>query len=547
MTTLGHIPIAKLRFITRSLPLFLAVYLILLIFLASVFFFAKMELQEYCSQDVGVRLGEYLQERSTGALTLKGSQRQSGGLRGLSFVRLISENEQFFYAESHDLKVDFRGVVDLDPRSSVVWISLDDVKKHGPWTIASQELANGLIVQAGMEHSRVIELYRHLQTLAFIAAVVAFFVAGGLSLLCSKRSRSSLKKAELALSQIVSQQGGGLLDVNDDSELAGLYNLLNNLIAQNRQLVREMQESLDNVAHDLRTPMTRLRSVAEYGIQQNSRELVAEALSDCLEESERVLSMLGIMMSVAEAESGTLPLQKTSVLLFDTIQDVINLYEYVADEKNISLEMNIDADIHIEADKTRISQVWANIVDNAIKYGRGSGYVRISAAVNKNFVSIFFEDNGMGISANELNRIWERLFRGDRSRSQQGLGLGLSYVRAVVEASEDKPVKVILECHWLTDEEIARACEWCVEAGAAWVKTGTGWAPTGATLENTALMKRIVDERCQVKAAGAVRDLQTVLAMVELGVRRFGIGAQTAAAILDEAAGGGKPTMNRGA
>ena len=108
-------------------------------------------------------------------------------------------------------------------------------------------------------------------------------------------------------------------------------------------------------------------------------------------------------------------------------------------------------------------------------------------------------------------------------------------VRAVREAADGRPVKVILECHWLTADEIARACEWCAEAGAAWVKTGTGWAPTGATLENVTLMKRTVGDRCRVKAAGGVRDLPTLLAMYERGVRRFGIGCRTAQAILDAA------------
>ena len=106
-------------------------------------------------------------------------------------------------------------------------------------------------------------------------------------------------------------------------------------------------------------------------------------------------------------------------------------------------------------------------------------------------------------------------------------------VRSVVGAAGGKPVKVILECHWLTSDEIVRACEWCVEAGASWVKTGTGWAPTGATLENVALMKQTVGDRCQVKAAGGVKDLQTLLAMHERGVRRFGIGVRTARAILE--------------
>jgi len=116
-------------------------------------------------------------------------------------------------------------------------------------------------------------------------------------------------------------------------------------------------------------------------------------------------------------------------------------------------------------------------------------------------------------------------------------------VRAVVQASGGKPVKVILECHWLSDDDMIRACEWCVEAGASWVKTGTGWAPTGASLANTALMKRTVGDCCQVKAAGGVRDLETLLAMYDVGVRRFGIGVRTAAAILDEAAGGKKTVV----
>ncbi|MBT3278435.1 MAG: deoxyribose-phosphate aldolase [Phycisphaerales bacterium] len=108
-------------------------------------------------------------------------------------------------------------------------------------------------------------------------------------------------------------------------------------------------------------------------------------------------------------------------------------------------------------------------------------------------------------------------------------------IRAVVEtgAQAGIPVKVILECHYLTDAEISRACELAANAGAAWVKTGTGWAPTGATLENVALMKKTVGERCKVKAAGGVRDIETIEAMIDRGVERFGIGVRTAQAILE--------------
>ena len=126
-----------------------------------------------------------------------------------------------------------------------------------------------------------------------------------------------------------------------------------------------------------------------------------------------------------------------------------------------------------------------------------------------------------------------------RSGDDQAVGAD---IRAVVDAAGAVPVKVILECHWLSDDQIRRGSELCVAAGAAWVKTGTGWAPTGATLDNLTIMRDAVGGRAGLKAAGGVRDLATVAAMYRLGVRRFGIGAASGIRILEECAalpGGG--------
>ncbi len=106
-------------------------------------------------------------------------------------------------------------------------------------------------------------------------------------------------------------------------------------------------------------------------------------------------------------------------------------------------------------------------------------------------------------------------------------------IRAIVEAANGTPVKVIFECHHLTNDEIVTACKLAVEAGVSFVKTGTGWAPTGATLENVKLMKDTVGDACEVKAAGGVRDIETLLAMNKLGTTRFGIGIRTAKAIFE--------------
>ena len=104
----------------------------------------------------------------------------------------------------------------------------------------------------------------------------------------------------------------------------------------------------------------------------------------------------------------------------------------------------------------------------------------------------------------------------------------LDDVRAVVEVAGRVPVKVILECHYLSDDEIRQGCALCVEAGAAFVKTGTGWAPTGATLENVALIKACVGDAVGIKASGGIRDLETVKEMYRRGARRFGLGVRTA-------------------
>jgi len=95
---------------------------------------------------------------------------------------------------------------------------------------------------------------------------------------------------------------------------------------------------------------------------------------------------------------------------------------------------------------------------------------------------------------------------------------------AVVDAAGRLPVKVIIECHWLTDDEIRKACELCLAAKAAFVKTSTGWAPTGATPENVALIKSCVGDAMRIKASGGIRDLEAIVGMYKLGARRFGIG-----------------------
>ena len=303
----------------------------------------------------------------------------------------------------------------------------------------SLRLADGTLVQVGKStEAREDLLARFRAVLGVVTlSIVVIALSGGL--LLTRSALQPIRRLTHAVQRIIrtgrTDSRVPLTGGSGDDAIDELTTLFNAMLDKIEGLVTAMRGALDNVSHDLRTPLTRLRGSAEMALAAPpDLDRYREALADCVEESDRVLVMLNTLMDISEAESGAMELRREPVRLGEVVARAVDLYRDVADARGVVLEASVPEDVVVTADRTRLEQVAANLIDNAVKYTPPGGRVDVDVARVGSRAILRVRDTGTGIPAAELPRIWDRLFRGDASRAERGLGLGLSLVKAVVEA-----------------------------------------------------------------------------------------------------------------
>jgi signal transduction histidine kinase len=355
------------------------------------------------------------------------------------FVRVLGRRaEAIFFSMPADWnEFDLRQVEAPPTPGTVSWVRLRGRRSGALLDVASFRMYDGTPLQVGKSSEHRTELlarFRRVVLLALVSVVVVGVTGAALFTYASLQPIRHLIGAVKAILH-TGRMSSRVPTRNTDDALDELSVLFNTMLDRIESLIAAMRGSLDNVAHDLRTPMTRLRSVAETALEgDQSREALREALSDCLEESERVVSMLETLMDISEAETGAMRLNPEPVDLAALARETAELYGDLADDKGLTVTTDIAPDCVVTADRSRLRQVMGNLVDNAVKYTPRGGRVRIEGRMTTDGVAVSVHDTGLGIPASEQPRVWDRLYRGDQSRSTRGLGLGLSLVRAIVQA-----------------------------------------------------------------------------------------------------------------
>ncbi len=209
---------------------------------------------------------------------------------------------------------------------------------------------------------------------------------------------------------------------------------LNRMLDQIQELMEGIRQVSDNIAHDLKTPLSRLRqNLEEISTYRPDDPELSESLSHALHEADRLLGLFNALLRIARIESETVTPTLVDLSLADLVKDIVEFYEPLAEEKHQKLTLIIDAAPQLSADRDMLFQSFANLVDNAIKYTPIGGRIqlRVGSVDQKPWLSIC--DSGPGIPPEDHERVFQRFYRTDSSRSTPGNGLGLSLARAVLQ------------------------------------------------------------------------------------------------------------------
>jgi signal transduction histidine kinase len=352
------------------------------------------------------------------------------------FIRLTDWTNRTLQVVNHELWDEFD--LNLLEKEALreSWIYFPARHDDYDLMLASVQLQDGRWLQLGRSsETRQKTLERFSEVFVIIALPLAFFAFAGGTYLAARTLRPIRHIIQTVQSIRTGDMEARVPQSGVGDELDELARLFNEMLDRINALIIGMKDALDNVAHDLRTPMTRLQNIAETALRVGQDgNLCREALTDCLEESDRVLHMLATLMDIAEAESGGMHLHQSVINLSPLLSRIMDMYQYVAEEKEVQMSLSLPQVLNAAIDRDRMSQAIANILDNAIKYTPSGGQITLEAYQIADTCVIKVKDTGIGIPQTDLPKIWDRLYRGDASRSTKGLGLGLSFVKAIVNA-----------------------------------------------------------------------------------------------------------------
>ena len=264
-----------------------------------------------------------------------------------------------------------------------------------------------------------------LGAILLVGAPVGWFLARRALRPVEMLTRTAAEISDGALSRRVPVGSG-------QDELGRLGRTFNAMLDRIQALVTAMREMTDNLAHDLRSPLARIRANSEMALANG--ESKTALLASTIEECDRLMDMIDTTLDIAEAESGAARLKLDDVNLSALTLDACDMFRPAAEDRHIQLSVHVPDQCVLRADRHRLQRILANLIDNALKYTPKDGQIEVRLREEESRILLEVTDTGAGIPETDLPRIFQRFYRGDESRTGNGTGLGLSLALAFARA-----------------------------------------------------------------------------------------------------------------
>ena len=297
-------------------------------------------------------------------------------------------------------------------------------------------LAPGIVIQIGYSRAsdeRLLENYRETYGVAVVAILLCSVTVGWLM---AKRLLAGVENVTQAAARIT--QG----DLNSRASIMGqgdeideLAKTFNQMIERIQTLITSMKDITDDIAHDLRSPIMRMRGAAEMALTHSGHLEQPEAMiGGVVEECDNLLGLINTMLEISETEAGVAQIAHERFDLAAVLRDMCELFVPAAEDKGVTLVLRAADPAMVGGDRVKLRRAIGHILDNAIKYTAQEGTVTVSCADDRSMVHVSVEDTGIGIAEKDRTAIFSRFYRADRSRSEPGNGLGLSLSNAIIKA-----------------------------------------------------------------------------------------------------------------
>jgi len=292
------------------------------------------------------------------------------------------------------------------------------------------------VLQIGLSLEDNEEYLQVFRDLLFLLMIPLFIFAALIGWFLSRQALLGVEEVTLTAIDISKGSYDKRVQVKRRSyEVDRLSSTFNSMLDRIQALLKSIREMTDNIAHDLRSPLTRIRGIAEMTLfRKNSIKDYENMAASTIEECDNLIEMINTMLDITEAEAGVGEFKIEKVNLSKLILDACELFRPIANEKRVNIITILPDKLHFQGDRSKLQRLVTNLLENSIKYTEPGGSIAISASLDNRQVNIMFEDTGIGISEKDLPKIFERSYRCDRSRSQAGIGLGLSLAKAIANA-----------------------------------------------------------------------------------------------------------------